>query len=112
MAVGLNDNPPGLGLAFLAAIAVVRALTLTLRTRRQYELLLLGSLAGFVTVGALHGALEALAQAIKPAWLRSPTEVTAVACFFAAVFLCPAGVLVGAVGAVVKRLAAARTGPA
>jgi len=46
--VGIDDNPPGLLLAILAAIAFVLAFSHPWRATRKFMLLLLASLLGFV----------------------------------------------------------------
>jgi hypothetical protein len=108
LAVGISDNPPGIALAFLSSVAVVLALTIDLRTLEHYLHLLLGSLASLVAAVILHNVFEAAASVAGAAWLRAAGEAVGVAFFLAAIFLCPAGIVVGGVGTFVKLL---RPGP-
>ena len=98
LAVGISDNPPGIALAFLSSIAVVLALTIGLHTARQYVILLLGSLLLFVVTAVLHNVFEAAGSAAGTAWLKNAGEAVGVLFFMLAIFLCPAGVVVGAIG--------------
>jgi hypothetical protein len=98
LAVGINDNPPGLALAFLAGVAVVLALVAGLRTKRHYELLLLVSLLSFVGAAVLHNVLEAAGSMTGVPFLRAAGELIGVAFFLVAIFLCPAGIIVGVIG--------------
>jgi hypothetical protein len=102
LAVGISDNPPGILLAFLSSIAVVLALTLGLRTKRHFELLLLWSLVSLVIAGILHNVFEAAASVAGVAWLKAVGEAVGVVFFLVAIFLCPAGAVVGGVGLLVK----------
>jgi hypothetical protein len=102
--VGISDNPPGIGLAFLSSVAVVLALTMGLRTPRQYVYLLLGSLLLFVVTAILHNVFEAAASVAGAAWLRSAGEGVGVFFFLAAIFICPAGIAVGGVGTIAAML--------
>ena len=102
LAVGINDNPPGLPLAFLSSIALVTALAVGLRTKRQFEILLLASLLLFVGAAVLHNVFEAAASVAGAAWLKAAGEVIGVTFFLVAIFLCPAGIVVGLIGLIVK----------
>jgi hypothetical protein len=104
LAVGISDNPPGLLLALFSGIAVVLGLTLGLHTRRHYEKLLLYSLLAFVLAAILHNVFEAAASVAGAAWLKAAGEAIGVAFFLGAIFLCPAGIVVGGVGTVVRML--------
>ena len=104
IAVGVADNPPGILLAFASSVALVLACAVTLRTRRHFELLLLWSLVAMVGAGVLHGAFEAAASTAGAAWLKAAGEAVGAALFLAAILLCPAGVVVGVAGIVVKAI--------
>jgi len=102
--VGVSDNLPGILLVYMASIAVVLAYALRFRTQRQYERLLLYSVAGFAVTAILHNVFEAAASVAGAAWLRAVGGGIGAAFFLIAVLLCPAGFLVGLVGSIVKRL--------
>jgi len=102
VAAGIEDNLPGILLAFLAAIAFVLAFVHPWRTARQFMILLLASILGFVLFTILVIFLDTAAQ--DPATtgalqdlLESPV-VNAVNIIIA--MICPAAFTVGAVGSV------------
>jgi hypothetical protein len=102
-AVGVDDNLPGVLLAFLAATAFVLAFVHPWRTAKKFVLLLLASVLGFVLYIALNIVLDTAAQDPATAGalqylLQSPV-VEALSVIIA--ILCPAVFIVGAVGAVV-----------
>lgn len=96
--VGISDNPPGLLLAFLASLCVVLALTLGWHHPRRHLFLFVGSLLAFVVAAALHNLLEAAAARVTAPSLQAAAEALGVAFFLAAIFLCPAGLAVAAIG--------------
>ena len=101
--VGIDDNLPGVLLAFLAATAFVLAFVHPWRTAKKFVLLLLASVLGFVLYIALNIVLDIAAQDPATAGalqylLQSPV-VEASSVIIA--ILCPAAFIVGAVGAVV-----------
>ena len=102
LVVGISDNPPGVLLAFLSSIALVTALAVGLRTKRQFEILLLASLLLFVGAAVLHNVFEAAASVAGAAWLKAAGEAVGVTFFLVAIFLCPAGIVVGLIGFIVK----------
>jgi len=100
--VGINDNPPGILLAFLAAIAFVLAFVHPWRATRQFLFLFLASVLGFVLFVILNIVFDSVAQ--NPATsgalqnlIQSPTIDTLNLIF---AMLCPAAFIVGAVGSV------------
>jgi len=102
VAAGIDENLPGILLAFLAAIAFVLAFVHPWRTARQFMILLLASILGFVLFTILVIFLDTTAQ--DPATtgalqdlLESPV-VNAVNIIIA--MICPAAFIVGAVGSV------------
>ena len=102
VAAGIDENLPGILLAFLAAIAFVLAFVHPWRTARQFMILLLASILGFVLFTILVIFLDTAAQ--DPATtgalqdlLESPV-VNAVNIIIA--MICPAAFIVGAVGSV------------
>ena len=101
--VGIDDNPPGVLLAFLAATAFVLAFVHPWRTAKKFMFLLLASVLGFVLYIILNIVLDTVAQnpattGALQALLQSPV-VDAVSIIIA--MLCAAAFMVGAVGSVV-----------
>jgi len=97
--VGISDNLPGVALLYVAVTSLVLAFTHRWRVTKRFVILLVASLIGFPLAAVLHNAFYALgelAPVIKPA-----TEALHVVFFLVALLLCPAGVLVGAVGSLV-----------
>jgi len=103
VAVGIDDNPPGVLLAFLAATAFVLAFVHPWRTARKFMFLLLASVLGFILFIILSIISDSIVQ--NPAssdtlkkLIESPVnEVLSI--IFA--MLCPAALIIGAVGSVV-----------
>ncbi len=101
--VGINDNLPGILLAFLAATAFVLAFVHPWRTARKFIFLLLASILGFALFVILNIIIDTAAQ--NPAnagalqdLLKSPA-IDAFSIIIA--MICPAAFIVGAVGSVV-----------
>ena len=102
VAVGIDDNPPGILLAFLAATAFVLAFAHSWRTARKFMFLLLASVLGFVLFIILNIIFDSVAQ--NPATsgalqdlIQSPFANTL---SLIIVMVCPAAFIVGAVGSV------------
>ena len=102
VAVGIDDNLPGILLAFLAATAFVLAFVHPWQTAKKFMFLLLASVLGFVLYIILNIILDSVAQ--NPATsgalqdlIQSPI-VNALSLIIAMV--CPAAFIVGAVGSV------------
>jgi len=100
--VGVDDNLPGVLLAFLAATAFVLACVHPWRTAKKFVLLVLASMLGFVLYIALNIVLDTAAQDPASAsalqdLLQSPI---AAALSVIIAILCPAAFIVGAVGSV------------
>jgi uncharacterized membrane protein (UPF0136 family) len=101
--VGINDNLPGILLAFLAVTAFVLAFVHPWRTARKFIFLLLASILGFALFVILNIIIDTAAQ--NPAnagalhdLLQSPA-IDAFSIIIA--MICPAAFIVGAVGSVV-----------
>jgi len=101
--VGIDDNPPGVLLAYLAATAFVLAFSHPWRTARKFMFLLLASVLGFILFIILSMISDSIVQ--NPAssdtlqkLIESPVN-EALSIIFA--MLCSAAFLVGVVGAVV-----------
>lgn len=108
--VGIADNPPGLLLAFLSSICVVRALTLGWRHPRRHFHLFVGSFLAFAAAAVLHNVFEAAASVAEAPALQAAGEALGVAFFLVAIFLCPAGIVVGAVGGIASLVRRRPTG--
>ena len=100
--VGIDDNLPGILLAFLAATAFVLAFAHPWRTARKFMFLLLASVLGFVLFVILNIIFDSVAQ--DPATsgalqdlIQSPA-IDALNLIIA--MICPAAFIVGAVGSV------------
>ena len=100
--VGIADNPPGLALVYLAVTAWILALALRWRRVRSYLILLGASLVGFVVAVVLHNLFYALGVVAPDAVvLQAVLGFLEVAFFLLAVFVCPPGAVIGAVGGLV-----------
>ena len=102
VAVGIDDNPPGILLAFLAASAFVLAFVHPWRTAKKFLYLLLAAILGFILFIILNIILDTAAQ--DPAasaglqdLLDSPV-FNALSIIIA--MICAAAFIVGAVGSV------------
>ena len=101
----LDFNPVGLRglLAFLAACAIVLAFTHPWKTTRKYVRLVYVSAAGLAACVVLTNVFEALAGAAGDAGrLHGVLDAASLVCFAGALLLCPAGLLVGVLGALAK----------
>jgi hypothetical protein len=99
---GINDNPPGILLAFLAAVAFVLAFAHPWRTARKFLFLLLASVLGFVLFVILNIVSDSATQ--NPAMsapLRNLIQSPAFdALNLIIAMICPAAFVVGAAGSV------------
>ena len=100
--VGIDDNLPGILLAFLAATAFVLAFVHPWRTARKFMFLLLASILGFVLFIILNIVLDTIAQ--NPATtsaLQNLLQSPAINAFSITIaMICSAAFIVGAVGSV------------
>jgi hypothetical protein len=103
--VGISDNPPGIALLYAAGLTLVLAAAHRWRKPRAFGLLLLASVIGFFLTAVIHNFAEVGAERIAHIPILSwPLAVIGVVGFFMAIIICPMGVVVGAVGAVVTAL--------
>ena len=99
--VGVVENEPGALFLWAASTALVLAFTHTWRQARKFVILLLASVAGLVFFAVLHNVFYALAEVSDDVVAVSRVlGFLQVLSFLVAVLLCPAGILVGAAGAV------------
>jgi hypothetical protein len=101
--IGIDDNPPGVLLAFLSATVFILAFAHPWRTTRKFIFLLLASIIGFILFVILNIILDSIAQ--NPATssatrnlTQSPTTDSLVLIIS---MLCAAALLVGTVGSVI-----------
>jgi hypothetical protein len=101
-AVGVDDNPPGLLLAFLSGAAFTVAFVHPWRTTRKFQALMMASILGLVVFAILHNVFHALATVVGPSGLAGNlVGGLGILSFFIALLLCPPAFLVGMVGAIV-----------
>ena len=93
--IGISDNPPGLILSFLGSVFFILAFTHNWQKPKPYIILLIASLAGFVVSVILHNVFEVVGK-------ETFLELVGVFFFLLAIFLCPAGVIVGGIGSLIK----------
>lgn len=100
--VGISGNLPGLALCYVAAISIILAFVHFWR-RVKYFLILVGASAvGFFVFALSHNVFYGLGiMASDIIVLHHLLEVLHVASFLIAIFVCPAGFLVGVVGSAV-----------
>lgn len=105
LVIGIADNPPGLALVYLAVSAWIAAFAHHWRRVKSFLILLVASLAGFPLFVVLHNVFYALAEvASDVVGLSQVLAFLEVVFFLIAIFVCPPGVLIGAVGSVVLAL--------
>jgi hypothetical protein len=103
--VGVSDNPPGIVLVLLAAMALVAAAVHPWRAPKPFVVLLVTSILGFVVLVVLHNLLDGVAGLMSDGnVLRFLVQGVGVAAFLLAILVLPAAVLVGAGGAIVMFL--------
>lgn len=101
-AIGIDDNPPGLLLAFLSASAFVLAFVHPWRASKQFLYLIYASVLGFIVFAVLHNVFDFVASksggsGLVPGLLNSASALF----FLLACLLCPPALLVGVIGAAV-----------
>lgn len=103
--VGISDNPPGILLALLAAIAFVLAFVHPWKDARQFRCLLYTSALGFILSVLLNNVFAAIAHhSATTGVLRYLFQGLAVVTFFLATMICPAAFIVSVVGLIVLLL--------
>ncbi len=98
--LGVDDNPPGLALAYVAAACFVFAFVHSWRSARKFGLLALASLVGFLFFALIHNIFEGFVFPIATGLVKSVVEGISVAAFLLAVLISPAGFAVGLMGMV------------
>jgi len=111
-ALGIDDNPPGVLLAYLAATAFVLAFAHPWRTPAPFLRLLFASILGFVVFVLLDSLLEPGANNLgRLTPFLDFLHVAGTALFMLGTLVFPAGVLVGGVGAVIMAIRNRRQPP-
>jgi hypothetical protein len=95
MIVSIPDNLPGILLAFFSSVLFILAFTHNWAKSKPYVILLVFSLVGFVVSVVLHNVFEVMG---KGTFL----ELIGVFFFILAIFLCPAGIIIGGIGSLIK----------
>lgn len=104
-ALGIDDNPPGILLAYLAATAFVLVFAHPWRTPRPFLRLLLASFLALFASLLLDILLDVSASNLGGATaILDFVEAVFTPLFLIAVLVFPAGMLVGAVGAAVMAI--------
>jgi len=97
--VGISDNPPGLALCYLATVSLILAFVHTWRKVKYFLILPGGSVIGFAVFAVLHNVFYALAEISSDIVVLSQMlKFLDAASFLVAIFVCPAGLLIGAIG--------------
>ena len=100
--IGISDNPPGVLCAFLSAVAFFLAFTHPWKTTIQFRRLFRLAGLSFIVSAALHIVFDLLAARAGHAGLiRGLLDGAGAVFFVVALLLCPPGLFVGAVGAVI-----------
>jgi disulfide bond formation protein DsbB len=101
--VGIDENPPGILLALLAAVTFVLAFSHPWRTAKKYMFLLLASVLGFILFMILSMISDSIVQNPASSDTLQKLIESAVNEALSIIFamLCSAAFLVGVVGAVV-----------
>ena len=101
MIVSIPDNPPGIILSFMSSILFILAFTYNWKKPKPYILLLISSVFGFVLFAVLHNVFEVIGKGTF--W-----EVIGAFFFLLAIFLCPAGIIIGIIGGIVTAIKSER----
>jgi len=97
MIVSIPDNPPGIILSFMSSILFVLAFTHNWKKQKPYIILIISSVLGFVVFTVLHNVFEVIGKGTF--W-----EIIGGSFFLLAIFLCPAGIIVGITGSIVTAI--------
>jgi hypothetical protein len=98
--VGIGDNPPGIGLVYLATIALVLAFVHPWQNPKQYLYLLCSSVLALAVFAVLPKVLSGMAGNFGGSILHGRLgEGAGVALMFIILCLCPVLIIVGAIGA-------------
>lgn len=107
---GTSDNTVGILMAYLAAISFVLAVVHPWKSSQQFRRLLAASVIGFVAFAVLHVPFENLADEAG-GWSDDLLGAVGGAFFLIATVVCPAGLVVGAIGSLVTWMQERRSRP-
>lgn len=110
-ALGIDDNPPGILSAFLAITAFVLAFAHPWRTSKQFLRLFYASILGLVVFGLLQIGFDTIISNLEGSGLVHDLLSACAAFFLIALLVCPSGILIGAIGAVVMTIRKRRLPP-
>lgn len=100
--VGLNGNRPGIMLCYLAGGSLILALVHDWRKAKYFLILLGASVVGFVVFAILHNVFYGLAQISSDVVVLSQVlKFLDATSFLVAIFMCPAGLVIGIIGSMV-----------
>jgi len=104
--VGISGNLPGLALCYIASVSIILAFVHSWRRVKYFSILLTASLIGFFVFVVLHNVFYGLGQlAVNINILRQLLDFLHAVFFIIATLICPAGLLVGAVGSIAATIA-------
>lgn len=95
--VSISDNPPGIILSFMSSILFVLIFTHNWKKPKPYIILIISSVLGFVIFAVLHNVFEVIGKGTF--W-----EVIGAFFFLLAIFLCPAGIIIGILGSIITAI--------
>lgn len=110
-AVGIDDNPLGIALAYLSTTGLVLAFVHHWRSWKRFRRLIREACIGFVVSAVLSNVLELIGSRLgeqRP--IAVPFNVVGALFFLIATLLCPPGLLVGIIGSIVTYGQARRSG--
>jgi len=101
-AVGIDDNPPGIVLAYLSTTVLVLAFVHHWRTWKRYRRLIYAACLAFVASAVLSNVLELIGSRLgEQSPIAVPFNVVGAFFFLVATLLCPPGLVVGIIGSIV-----------
>ncbi len=95
--VSIQDNPPGIILAYIGSVLFIIAFTYNWKKPKPYYILLISSVFGFVLFAVLHNVFEVIGK--ETFW-----ESIGGFFFLFAIFLCPAGIIIGITGSIITAI--------
>jgi hypothetical protein len=104
-AIGIDDNLPGILLAFLGITAFVLAFAHPWKTSKQFVRLLIVSILGLIVFGGLMIMCDMIGSNLfgRSGVIRLLLNIGS-ALFLILALICPSGLVVGAVGAVLMAI--------
>lgn len=102
-AIGVNDNPPGILLAFLAGVTFVLAFVHHWRSPRKFIFLFLASILGFILFIILGITFDSISQnpATSPALMNMIQSPANDALWLVVIMLSSAAFFIDAIGSIV-----------